>query len=141
MKKELHKAFNENVHRYRNALVYYAKRCEWDGFKLTAGKLFDYVETVEMSELERRFFRISVLILSGLLVVVLFALKIDPASYPGTEGIRTFMTLAVIAGTCFEFFFFLNFRLYMKVKTARYNFRKACFIRYIEEDFRDMRGS
>jgi len=62
MKRELNERFNYEVDRYRKALLFYAKQCQWDTFKANAGRLFDYVESIEMSEIERRFFNISKII-------------------------------------------------------------------------------
>ncbi len=41
MNKELNRAFNEEITGYKNALLHYAKRCEWEMFKDNAGRLFD----------------------------------------------------------------------------------------------------
>jgi len=138
MNEELRKAFNETIHGYKKTLVNCAKRCEWDTFKLIAGKLFDYVETIEVSELERRFFRVFRLIMIALFLMIVCALRVDPASYPEIEGLKRFMTLTAIGGSCFELYFFLNFRLYMEHKTTFYKTRKARFIKNIEKDFRGM---
>ena len=59
MNQELNQLFSEEVNRYKNALLFCAKQCEWETFKINAGRLFDYVESIEMSELERKFFNIS----------------------------------------------------------------------------------
>jgi len=39
---------NEEIERYRNALLHYAKQCEWESFKSKAGALFDYLEKIEL---------------------------------------------------------------------------------------------
>lgn len=138
MNNELHKAFNETVHRYRNSLVYYARKCDWDTFKVIAGKLFDYVETIEAAELKRRFFKNFGLVMVVLFCMLVFVLSLDPNSSPGIERLKRVIFLAAIGGSGFEFFFFMNFRIYMKYKSELYKSRKERFIRDIEGDFRDM---
>ncbi|HTP03547.1 MAG TPA: hypothetical protein VMM54_00140, partial [Nitrospirota bacterium] len=54
---------NEEIERYRNALLHHAKQCEWESFKSKAGALFDYLEKIELSEIQRKFFRMFKIIL------------------------------------------------------------------------------
>lgn len=137
MKKNLYGPFNEEIQRYRNSLVEYAKRCEWDRFKASAGRLFDYCETVEASEIERRFMKIFGIIMFFILLWVAFIFRIQIGNSPELTGIKKILWLSAIAGGFFEFYFFLNFRIYMDYKTAFYKKRRDTFIRDIERDFRE----
>ncbi len=137
MKKDLYRSFNDEIQRYRNTLVDYAKKCEWEGFKTSAGRLFDYCESIESSEVERRFIRVFWVILVFIVLWLAFMFRIHLGYFPELLGVKKILGLSAIAGSCFEFYFFLNFRLYMDYKTAFYNKRKERFIRDIERDFRD----
>ena len=138
MTEELNRTFNEEVNRYKNALLFYAKKCDWETFKVKAGKFFDYLESIEMSEIERRFFNISKIIIFILCIVVLFIFKLNPNSYPEIAGVRKLIILAALAGCSFQIYFFYNFRIYMRYKANFYKKRKEKFIRDIERDFKDI---
>ncbi len=136
MNKGLNKAFNEEITGYKNTLLHYAKRCEWEMFKDNAGRLFDYVESIEMSETERRFLKTFKIIMVVLICVAVLVIKINLDSSEFLR-IKKLVVLAVIGGGCFEIYFFLNFLMHMKYKTAFYRRRRDRFIRNIEEDFKD----
>ncbi len=139
MRKELRAAFNEEINRYKNILLYCARRREWENFKLNAGKLFDYVEAIEMSETERRFLRVFIAIMAALFCVAALILGIDPAPF-GEElpKVKQIMTAMAIVGCCFELWFFASFRHYMGNKTVSYKKRRSLFIRIIEQDFNEI---
>lgn len=137
MKKEFADRFSEEVERYRRALLQYARKCDWDTFKMKAGNLFDYVEVIELSETERRFFRIFKSILALLIGVVIAILNMDVTVHPDLARMKFSIILLALAGSCFELYFFLGFRKYMDVKTTYYKKRKDRFIRNIEKDFRE----
>ncbi len=136
MRQELKRGFNEKVEKYRRVLVDYAKRCEWDAFKAKAGELFDYVEGVEISETERRFRTTFMFVLTLLLVITVGVLKAYMEAPPELLRIRRLIVISAVGGGSFEFYFFLNFRLYMVCKRAYYRKRRERFIRNIERDFR-----
>src|SRR5512142_975493 len=77
MKRELAERFNREVENHRKALLYYARKCDWETFKAKAGRLFDYVESVEFRELERRFYSIFNLILGFLVLAVIGLMMVD----------------------------------------------------------------
>lgn len=139
MTKELHTAFNEEVDLYRNILLNCARRKEWETFKLHAGRLFDYVESIEMSETERRFVRIFIIVMAALFCAAAMVLGVDPALY-GEEilKVKQFMIAMAIVGCCFELFFFASFRHYMENKSVSYYKRRNLFIRIIEQDFNEI---
>lgn len=136
MEKELGERFNDEVERYRRALLYYARKCDWETFKTRAGSLFDYVEVIELSEIERKFFRIFRAVLVMLVAVLVAIANIDVSIHPALLRIRYTVIVLAVAGSCFELYFFLNFRMFMEAKSTLYKKRKDRFIRNIEQDFR-----
>lgn len=138
MDNELYKRFNEEVNRYKNSLLFYAKKCEWETFKVNAGRLFDYVESIETSVIEKKFIRITKMILAVLFFIVVLIFKMNPDMYPELARVKELMILMAIAGCCFEVYFFYNFRTYMRSKTVFYKKRRERFIRDIERDFKHM---
>lgn len=138
MTEELNRTFNEEVNRYKNALLFYAKKCDWETFKVKAGKFFDYLESIEMSEIERKFFNISKIVIFILCIVVLFILKLNPDISPEMAGFRKLIILMAIGGCGFEIYFFFNFKTYMKYKSDFYEKRRERFIYDIERDFKDI---
>jgi hypothetical protein len=141
MTSELNQIFNEEVNRYKNALLFYAKKCDWDTFKVKAGTFFDYLESIEISEIERKFFNISKVIVFILCIVVLFVFKLDLNMSPEIAGLRKLIILMALGGCSFEIYFFFNFRMYMKYKTNFYKKRRERFIIDIERDFKDILSS
>jgi hypothetical protein len=136
MTRELAREFNEEVERYRRALVYFARKREWSEFKRRAAGLFDYVEQVEATERERRFFRIFNSILVLLVLAVLFVIGIDPGIGPGWQRHKQTLLMACLAASGFELYFFLNFRWYAEMRKAGLLRRREQFLRNIERDFR-----
>jgi hypothetical protein len=136
MDKSLEKVFNEEVNKYRNILLSCAKKSEWNTFKMNAGKLFDYVESIEMSVLEKKFYSISSVIIGVLVLVVVAVWRINPAIHCQVQRIRELMIFAGIGGCSYQLYFFLNFRIYMDGKMISYKHRRERFIKNIEADFR-----
>jgi hypothetical protein len=136
MKKELAEQFNQEVDRYRNALLYEARKNEWEAFDARAGKLFDYVESIEFSELERRFFTVFTPILAVLGLVVLALVGVDFQAHPELMRLKNTVILAGLAVSSFELYFFIDYRIYMGIKTTYYEKRRKSFIRNMELDFR-----
>jgi len=138
MENELYNKFNEEINRYRNSLLFYARKCDWDTFKLNAGRLFDYVESFEMTVLERKFFRITKIIVAVLFFMVILILKMNPDIYPELARVNEFMTVTAIATCGFQVFFLFNYRMYLKGKLSCYKKRRERFIMNIQRDFEDM---
>jgi hypothetical protein len=136
MKKELAEQFSQEVESYRRSLLYYAKTSEWEEFKASAGRLFDYVESVEYSELERRFFKTFTPILAVLGLVVLALFGVDFEVYTEWQGLRNAFILSALTASSFELYFYLDFRIYVRIRTAYSGKRRESFIRNIEQDFR-----
>ncbi len=136
MKRELLRAFNEKVDKYRIALSDYAKRREWDAFEKNAAELFDYVERVEISVVRSRFETISTVIVAVLFIIASLILKVHIDATPELLRMKKLMVLSTIGGGGFEFFFFMNFKLYMEHKKTFYRKRRERFVRNIEDDFK-----
>ncbi len=138
MENELYNNFNDEINRYKNALLFYAKKCDWDTFKVNAGRLFDYCESFELSVIERKFFNISKIIVAVIFFMVVLIVKMNPNKYPELARVNEMMTLIAVATSCFEVYFFCNFRMYMKGKTVYYRRRRERFIMNIQRDFEEM---
>ena len=136
MKKGLEKQFNQEVENYRKTLLYHARTSDWETFKAKAGRMFDYVEAIEYSELERRFFTNFNVILTVLVVIVVALFKVDFAVTPELLRLKNIMVLTGLGVSSFELYFYLNYRIYMRVKTVHYTERREKFINAIEKDFR-----
>ncbi len=132
----MHKAFNQEVENYRRILLNCAGKSEWNSFKLNAGKLFDYVESVEMAVLEKKFFRISFVVMCILFVLVGLIVGTSFDMKEEVMRIRKLMILVAFMGSSFQLYFFVNFWRYMGRKITCYERRRERFIRDIEQDFR-----
>ncbi len=136
MKRGLEKQFNQDVENYRKALIYLARISDWETFKAKAGKMFDHVEAVEYSELERRFFRNFYVILVALIMFVVALFTMDFGVTPELMRLKNNFLLAGLGAGSFELYFYVDYRIYMRVKTVHYTERRERFIRNIERDFR-----
>ena len=136
MRRGLEEQFNQEVENYRKALLYHARISDWETFKAKAGKMFDYVEAIEYSELERRFFTNFNVILIALIAIVIALFKVDFAVTPDLMRIKNVMILAGLGASSFELYFYLDYKIYMRVKTVYYPKRREKFIKNIENDFR-----
>ena len=136
MRKELEEQFNQEVEGYRKALLYQARISDWETFKAKAGRMFDYVEAIEYSELERRFFTNFTVILAVLIVIMAALFAVNFAVTPELLRFKNNMLLAGLGVSSFELYFYLDYKIYLKAKTRRYPERRQCFIRNIENDFR-----
>jgi hypothetical protein len=127
--------FSQTVERYRRALFYFARISDWDTFKTKAGRLFDYVESIEFSELERRFFKNFGAVLAMLIGLAIALFNVDFAATPQLQHFKNLMVLAGLAMGSFELIFYINYRTYVRIRMVRYAERRANFIRNIERDF------
>lgn len=136
MDRKLAEQFNNEINGYRNSLLYYAKASNWEEFEIKAGRLFDYVETVEFSELERRFFNIFNPILMVMAAALLALLGLDFETHQGWISLKNAFVFTLIVALIFELFFFLNYRMYIGRRTQYYEKRRKKFIRSLRQDFR-----
>ncbi len=135
MKKELAQQFNREVDSYRKALLWYARKCDWEEFRAKAGRLFDYVESIEFAELERRFFATFSIILAVLIMAVVALLSVNFEVRPELMRLKNACFLSAIAASSFELYFYINYRKYVSVRTGYYNKRRESFIKNMEQDF------
>jgi hypothetical protein len=135
MKREFAEQFNREVDNYRKALLYYARKCDWATFEDKAGRLFDYVETVEFRELERRFYRVFSLVLGLLVLVVIGLFSVNFEGNQELMRLKNVVILSSLAVTSFELYFYVGYRRYLDVKTRYYGKRREKFVRGIERDF------
>ncbi len=136
MKRELADQFNREVENYRRALLYHAQTRDWKTFQAKAGRMFDYLESIEFKELERRFFRIFNIILGALIVVVIAVFNVDFEMYGKLLPLKNNVLFSAIAVSSFELYFYIGYRRYIGARTAHYQKRREKFIRVIERDFR-----
>jgi ABC-type multidrug transport system fused ATPase/permease subunit len=136
MKKERAEQFSREVETYRRSLLYYARKRDWEEFKAKAGRLFDYVETIEYSELERRFFTVFGIVLAALVLSTITLFGVNFEISPELMRLKITIILIALAATGYELYFYLNFRMYVDIRTSHYGQRRENFIRNIEQDFR-----
>ncbi len=136
MRRELAEQFNREVDNYRKNLIVLAQNCDWKGFEAKAGRLFDYVESIEFMEIERRFFRTFNLILCILILGVIGFLSIDFSLHQELLRFKYTFVATAIAASGFELFFFVDYRMFAQGRTFGYRKRRENFIRSIERDFR-----
>ena len=136
MKRQLAERFNHEVENHRKALIYYARKCDWETFQAKAGRLFDYVESIEFRELERRFYSVFSLVLGFLVLAVIGLVTVDFQMYQELPRLKTAFVMSAIAVSSFELYFYVDYRMYIDVKTRCYRKRRETFIREIERDFR-----
>jgi len=136
MKRELAKQFNQEVEGYRRALLWCARTSDWEAFKAKAGRLFDYVESVERVELEKKFFSVFYLILGMLLLTVIAIFGVNFEVTPELISLKNRVMIVALAMCGFELYFYINYRKYTEVRMSIYEERREKFIRGIEKDFR-----
>jgi len=136
MKRQLAERFNQEVENHRKALLYYARKCDWETFEAKAGRLFDYVESIEFMELERRFFTVFNFILVFLILAIVGFLTVDFEVHRELFRFKSSFVITTLAMSSFELYFYIDYRLYVGVKTRLYKKRRENFIRNIERDFR-----
>jgi hypothetical protein len=136
MKRELAEQFDREVDNYREALLSYARKCDWEAFDSKAGRLFDYVESIEIGELERRFFTIFNLILAVLALAVVVLFSVDFEAHRELFRLKNAFVMTAVAVSGFEIYFYVDYHIYVGVKTRYYKKRRDSFIRDIKRDFR-----
>ena len=136
MKKGLADQFNHEIDAYRRALLYYAKLSDWESFETKAGRMFDYVETVEFQELERRFFRTFGWILAALIIAITAFFKVDFEIHREWLQWKNAFLFPALSACSLEVYFFVNYRIYTDIKTYGQKNRRDKFINGIKADFR-----
>jgi len=137
MSRSLHESINKEVEQSRRALVHFAKAREWESFEKKAGVLFDYLESIELTILERKFYSAFIMILAISVGIVIVILKADNRFLPMITRYKEYVVLLASFTTFYELYFYLNYRSYVQVKMLQYKKRKEQFIRNIENDFKE----
>ncbi len=137
MTRSLYNSINKEVEQYRRALIHFAKTREWETFEKKAGRLFDYLESIELMVLERKFYSLFILILAALAGIVILILNADGWLLSLIVKYKEYIVLVAACAACYELYFYLNYRFYVDGKMSRYKKRKEQFIRNIENDFRE----
>lgn len=135
MDKRMMEAFNQEVENYRRALVYFARKCDWAEFKARAGRLFDYLEFVEATVREQKFYRVFFSILAMLVVAGLLITGWNPGENADLQRYKQNFLFVLLAVSSFELFFYINFRRYVEIRESLFSRRRADFIRDLEQDF------
>jgi len=135
MDQEFANRINEEIERYKNALLNDARENEWQGFKSKAGKHFDYLEGIELSEIQRKFSRMFKIILVVLVMIIVIILKMNGEAYPALLRFKDSMVITAIAGSCFEPYFFMDFRLYVEHKISWYKHKEGTIHQGYRERF------
>ena len=138
MKKDFAERFNAEVEAYRQSLLLNARKSDWTTFKMKGEKLFEYLEAVELVEVERRFFNRfwTILIILGLAVIGISTM--DAIVPPDMLRFKYSVILLTLAACSFELYCYLAFRTYVDVKKTYYNHRKDRFLKNIENDFKEI---
>jgi hypothetical protein len=136
MSRSLYNSINKEVEQYRRSLIHFANTREWETFEKKAGRLFDYLESIELMVLERKFYSLFILILAVLAAIIILIVNADGWLFSLIVKYKEYVVLLAAFAACYELYFYLNYRLYVDVKMSRYKKRKEQFIRNIENDFR-----
>ena len=105
-------------------------------FQAKAGRLFDYLESIEFRELERRFYSIFSLVLGFLVLAVIGLVTVDFQVHQELLRLKNAFVMSAVAVSSFELYFYVDYRMYVDVKTRCSRKRRETFIREIERDFR-----
>ena len=136
MNKELAELFNQEVESYRRELLYYARKCDWETFEEEAGRMFDYVESIEFRELERRFYVVFNLILVVLVLGVVALFSVDFQAHEELARLKSGFIIYSVVMSSFEIYFYIDYRIFTGIKTSSCKKRRENFIKGIEQDFR-----
>ncbi len=137
-KKRFADKMNREIEEFRRALIFEANNCDWDTFEGKAGMLFDYLESIEVSEIRRMFSLIlritgAVLLLAGLALAL-----VSSGSNPPMLRFEAVLIVSIAGGLIFEALFFVDFRVVTRFKASHRSRRRKRFVRNIENDFRSL---
>ncbi len=127
---------NREIEEFRRALIFDAKSCDWDTFEGKAGMLFDYLESIEASEIRRVFSLIFRITGAGLLLAGLALALVSSGSNSAMLRFESVLIVLIAGGLIFEALFFVDFRVITRFKTSLRSRRRTRFVRNIEDDFR-----
>ena len=136
MDKQFANKLNVEIIRYRKALTYFAKTCDWRDFQLNAATLFDYLESVELSLIKNKFYHVIVIIFMVLVVALVMFCSVDITTSPLLKKYHDQFVLSMAAAIFFELLLLFELNLCISIKTTNQKRRKKQFVRKIENDFK-----
>jgi hypothetical protein len=131
----------DEINRYKNALIFFAKTCDWFDFHSNAATLFEYLESVELSLLKRKLHQAIEIIPAALVLAIVIFSSVNITASPLLMKYREQIVLIAAAAILFELFLLVELRLFVNIKTKNHQKRKDRFIRNIEHVFKDQFGA
>jgi hypothetical protein len=131
----------DEINRYKNALIFFAKTCDWFDFHSNAATLFEYLESVELSLLKRKLHQAIEIIPAALVLAIVIFSSVNITASPLLMKYREQIVLIAAAAILFELLLLFELRLYVNIKTKNQQKNKDRFIRHIEHDFKDQFGA
>ncbi len=128
---------NDEISRYKRALIFFAKTCDWFSFYSNAVTLFEYLESVELSLLKRKLHQVIEIITVALVLAVVIFSSVNITASPLLMKYRGPLVIIAAAAILFELFLLVELRLYTSIKTRNQQKRKDRFVRNIEHDFKE----
>jgi hypothetical protein len=123
---------NADITRYGNALLYFARVCDWDSFRASAATLFEYLETAVTTVLKQKIYRAGAL----MTIVLLAALVVSVLVGGGVLAVYQENILFIVAaGLVLELLVLAELRAYLGIRMSQEKRRKDQFIKKMERDF------
>jgi len=141
MDKQFARMLDNEISRYRKALDYFAKTCDWKNFQRNAATLFDYLEFVELSLLKNKIYQLFDIIFVVLAVTFVLFSTLSGTVSPVLMKYWGQLVLGVVAASFLGVLFYLKLRMYASIKAARLTKRKEQFIKKIEDSFKNQLGA
>ncbi len=134
MDEKFQEKLNAEIERYKKALLFFARVCDWESFRANAAKLFEYLESVEVSLLKKKFYRAVTIILIAIAAAVGVFSILSRNGGPFFEKYRVVVALGAAVGLFFELLLVLEMQLYLSFMASRQKRREARFIKGITDD-------
>lgn len=132
---------NDEISRYKKALIFFAKACYWFDFHSNAATLFEYLDSVELSLLKRKLRQVIEIVSVALVLAIVIFSSVNITDSPLLIKYRGQLVLIAAAAILFELLLLIELRLYVNIKTRNQQKRKDRFIRNIEHDFKEQFGA
>ncbi len=132
---------NDEISRYKKALIFFAKTCDWFAFHSNAARLFEYLESVELSLLKRKYHQVIEIISVALVLAIVVFSSVNITDSPLLIKYRGQLVLIAAAAILFELLLLIELRLYGDIKAKNQQKRKEWFIRNIEHDYKEQFGA
>ncbi len=136
MNDQFQEKLNPEIEQYKKALLFFARVCDWESFRTNAAKLFEYLESVEVSLLKKKFYRTIAIILIALAAALGVFSIVSSAGSPFFEKYRIVVAVGAVAGLFFELLLVLEMHLYLSFRASKQKRREARFIKGITDDIK-----